>query len=136
MAHDNHVQPNLALGDMFLLAPVILRGEFPQNFDLKHLISTYVQSTFNEKWLKIARFWRKKNCKLPDLYDTIQYVAKNIEGCLNIFVFICYIARFGLFFLQMIASAQNWKRKNTGGLCSVWDFGVIFLLEVEWMCGL
>jgi hypothetical protein len=28
MAHDNHVQPNLALEDMFLLAPVILRVSF------------------------------------------------------------------------------------------------------------
>jgi hypothetical protein len=68
------------------------------------------------------------NSKLLDLYDTFQYVAKNIEGCLNIFCFhIWYIARFGLFFLQMIASSQNWKiKKHRWALLSVGFWGKFF----------
>ncbi len=65
-------------------------------FQLENVISTYMQRIFCRKNdPNLPDCEGKKNSKSPNFYNKFQQVAKNIEGFIQVFFPISYVARSG-----------------------------------------
>jgi len=56
-------------------------SEFSPNFNLKNMISTYTKDFLKETMTQVHQLLKSVFSKLPNFYDNIQFVAKNIEDC-------------------------------------------------------